>query len=249
MARLQARVARGYNRRRRFFGRLWQSRYRARVIDTEEYYRQVLAYVHLNPVAAGITEDPGTYVYSGHREILGLCRPHVIDRRAALSGFEGKEAKAQADSYQRWVRAVAEAKMLEIPVSELPWWEQAHHVDEIADASRHPSATLYNGQSLAEERAEMDLVDFASRFEEASGRPLDQLASRSRSPDVIRARIEFVTLALPRYGYRGCDVAALLDKHGNSVTLWLSEGLRLQQGEPEFKLRLDRLDAEISHRD
>jgi REP element-mobilizing transposase RayT len=46
MARIQARVSRDYNRRRGFFGRLWQGRYRARIIDTDEYYRQVLAYVH-----------------------------------------------------------------------------------------------------------------------------------------------------------------------------------------------------------
>ena len=32
MARIQGRVARSYNRRHRFFGRLWQSRYKARII-------------------------------------------------------------------------------------------------------------------------------------------------------------------------------------------------------------------------
>ncbi len=75
MARLQARVSRDYNRRRGFFGRLWQGRYRARVVDTNEYYRQVLAYVHLNPVSAGIVSDPADYRLSGHRELIGLCRP------------------------------------------------------------------------------------------------------------------------------------------------------------------------------
>ena len=58
--------------------------------------------------------------------------------------------------------------------------------------------------------------------------------------------IEFVTLALPPYGFRGRDVALFLGKHGNSVTLWLSKGLRLEQSDPSFKRRLDQLDARIS---
>jgi len=53
MARLQGRISRAHNRRHRYLGRLWQSRYRARVVDTNEYFRQVIAYVHLNPVSAG----------------------------------------------------------------------------------------------------------------------------------------------------------------------------------------------------
>ena len=57
-ARLQASVARNLNRQDRDLGRLWQSRYRARVIRTDEYFRQVVACVHLNPVSAGIVDDP-----------------------------------------------------------------------------------------------------------------------------------------------------------------------------------------------
>ena len=44
MARLQGSFSRAFNRRHRFLGRLWQSRYRALVIDSEDYFRQVVAY-------------------------------------------------------------------------------------------------------------------------------------------------------------------------------------------------------------
>jgi len=246
MARLQARVSRDYNRRRGFFGRLWQGRYRARVIDTNEYYRQVLAYVHLNPVVAGIVSDPGDYRLSGHRELIGLCRPHVIDQRSALIGFEASTSTSSADEYLKWVRSVAEAQWTRSGVNELPWWRTARNVDEVADLGRHPTATLFDGRRLAEERLELELSEFASRFEAASSHSLDDLASRYRKPDQIGGRIEFVTLALVRYGFRGCDVAELLRKHGNSVTLWLSKGLSLERSDPEFKRRLDRLDARIS---
>jgi len=48
---------------------------------------------------------------------------------------------APADDYLHWVRSVAEARWANAGVSELPWWIQAKHVDEIADADRHPDAT------------------------------------------------------------------------------------------------------------
>ena len=75
MQRLQSNVARKFNRRRKYLGRLWQSRYRARLIDSQDYFRQVVSYVHLNPVAAAIVDDPADYANSGHREIIGRCPP------------------------------------------------------------------------------------------------------------------------------------------------------------------------------
>lgn len=249
MARLQARVSRANNRRRRIFGRLWQSRYRARVVDSNEYYRQVLAYVHLNPVSAGIVTDPAEYRLSGHRELIGLCRPHVIDRRSALVDFDSSAERSPVEEYLDWVRSIAEAQWTHLDVHDLPWWENAKTVDEIADSVRHPIATLFDGRRLAEERTEIDLTEFASRFEAASGRTIEDLASRYRKPHQIRGRIEFVTLALPRNGFRGSDVAALLGKHGNSVTKWLTQGLLLERDDPVFKDRLDLIDAAIPSRD
>jgi hypothetical protein len=63
---------------------------------------------------------------------------------------------------------------------------------------------------------------------------------------VVRTRIEFATLALPRNGFRGRDVAALLRKHGSSVISWLSKGFSLERSDPDFKQRFDHLDARIS---
>jgi len=58
MARIQGRVAKGLNRRNGWTGRLWQSRYKARLVTTHRYLRHLFAYVHLNPVAAGLVVDP-----------------------------------------------------------------------------------------------------------------------------------------------------------------------------------------------
>ena len=96
------------------------------------------------------------------REMLGLCRSHVIDRRAVLRAFGAEDARGPADDYLRWVRSVAEARWAKADDPELPWWTQANHVDEIADADRHRDATTFDGLWLAEERAELDDIDAAT---------------------------------------------------------------------------------------
>ena len=99
MQRLQGNVARGFNRRRRYLGRLWQSRYRARLIDSQDYFRQVVSYVHLNPVAAEIVNDPADYSYSGHREIIGHCPSRLIDVPSVLIGFDDGIAPDARERY------------------------------------------------------------------------------------------------------------------------------------------------------
>jgi len=76
------------------------------------------------------------------------------------------------------------------------------------------------------------------------------VANRSRPfpqcSNEVRGRIELSTLAVCRYGLRVRDIAALTNKHRNSVTKWLNKGLRRERVDPEFKKRLDNIDAGIS---
>ena len=246
MARLQGTVARGYNIRRRYLGRLWQSRYRARVIDTQDYFRQVVSYVHLNPVAAGVVSDPAKHPYSGHREVIGLCQPVLVDRSAVLRGFGFQNDRYSPRDYLRWVRSVAEARLHDVGIKKLPWWTQAANVDEIAEARRHRHALTFDGRALDEQRTELELCEFVERFEEATGHVLDDLASRFRAPNLVRGRIELTTLAIARYCFRSRDVATLLNKHGASVTRWLNLGLNKERNDLEFRNRLDSLDHAIS---
>jgi len=65
----------------------------------------------------------------------------------------------------------------------------------------------------------------------------------------VGGRVEFTVLAVTRYGYRGCDIATLLGKSGNSVTRWINRGLSCERDDEDFRARLNFLDASISSRD
>ena len=49
---------------------VFQGRYKAIVCDKDEYLLQLIRYIHLNPVRAGMVKEPEKYLYSGHRVYL-----------------------------------------------------------------------------------------------------------------------------------------------------------------------------------
>ncbi len=66
---------------------LWIPRCRARSLGCQPALDRAVAYVHLNPVSAGLVGDPGEYPWSGHRELAGLEAPLLLDVRLALARF------------------------------------------------------------------------------------------------------------------------------------------------------------------
>lgn len=62
------------NVKRRRSGHLFQGRYKAILLDKDEYGLQLSRYVHLNPVRAGIVETPGQFRWSSYRANTGLAQ-------------------------------------------------------------------------------------------------------------------------------------------------------------------------------
>ena len=48
-------------------GTLWEGRYRATVVDSEQYMLSIMRYIELNPVRAGMVVHPRDYPWSSHR--------------------------------------------------------------------------------------------------------------------------------------------------------------------------------------
>jgi putative transposase len=71
MQRLNGDYAQGFNRRHGRTGHLFQGRYHAKVIESDEYLEEACRYVVLNPVRAGLCAGEGDwpwarFVSSGH---------------------------------------------------------------------------------------------------------------------------------------------------------------------------------------
>ena len=63
-------------------GTLWEGRYKASLISSEQYLFSCMRYIELNPLRAGMVEDPSEYRWSSyHHNALGkadlLIQPHL----------------------------------------------------------------------------------------------------------------------------------------------------------------------------
>ena len=77
-----------FNRGHRRDGPLFRSRYRAILIDAEQYFLSVVRYIHQNPVMAGVVSDMDRYRWSSHRGYLYKSkRPVWLNTDAVLSRF------------------------------------------------------------------------------------------------------------------------------------------------------------------
>ena len=71
MKELKERFSRWFNKRHGRRGTLWQDRYRSVLVEDGEALRTMAAYIDLNPVRAGLVEDPKDYRWCGYAEALG----------------------------------------------------------------------------------------------------------------------------------------------------------------------------------
>lgn len=52
-------------------GHLFQGRYRALLVDGDSYLLELIRYIHLNLLRAGLVGEPLEYPWSGHRAYVG----------------------------------------------------------------------------------------------------------------------------------------------------------------------------------
>ena len=242
MARLQGRYSKGYDRDRRFKGRVWQSRYKARLVLDAEYLRHVIAYVHLNPVAARMVDDPLDHPGWGHGELLGLRAPVLCDVGTALLCYD-EEPKIARQIYRERLRLVAQQRWFRTGVRELPWWRAVDEDDETLAVKDAPEdATDFEGQPIPEEEARRPSLSKALEvFAAEMGIPAENLAGGGRSRILSWYRCLFATFTVSWLGHPVKNVAAVLGKAPGSVSRWLGDGLELQLSEPSFRSALERM--------
>lgn len=72
MQNLGFRYTQYFNRRHQKTGHLFQGRYKALLVEADSYLLELVRYIHLNPVRAGMVERAEGYPWSGHNAYLGL---------------------------------------------------------------------------------------------------------------------------------------------------------------------------------
>ncbi len=96
MQNLSFRYTRWINWREKRTGHLFQGRYKAVLVDGDSYLLEMVRYIHLNPVRAGMVTRPEEYPWSGHRAYLGKETLPWLTTDWTLAQFGKSVAKARA---------------------------------------------------------------------------------------------------------------------------------------------------------
>ena len=107
MRRLLTGYAVAFNRRHNRQGQLFQNRYKSIVCQEDIYLKELVRYIHLNPVRAGIISDLtalNTYAYCGHAALMGKTNRNWQDTKYIL-GYFGKSIRQARTRYLSFVNA------------------------------------------------------------------------------------------------------------------------------------------------
>ncbi|SPF44950.1 transposase (fragment) [Syntrophobacter sp. SbD1] len=72
------------NIKRKRNGHLFQGRYKAILVDKDNYLLELSRYVHLNPVRANMTQKPEDYPYSSYRSYVGDAAESIVNPDSVL---------------------------------------------------------------------------------------------------------------------------------------------------------------------
>jgi REP-associated tyrosine transposase len=95
------------NRRRDRVGHLFQGRYKAVLVDANSYLLELVRYIHLNPVRAGMVKSPEAYLWSSHLSYLGERKLPWLTIDWVLSRFSSSRGEP-GDQYQEFVHSESE---------------------------------------------------------------------------------------------------------------------------------------------
>jgi len=223
-----------FNLRHNRTGHLFQNRYKSLVCEEEPYFLELVRYIHLNPLRAGIVptlEALDTYPWSGHGVVLGNLRLIGQNVEEVLSRFGGAIVVAR-HRYREFLRdGIGQGRR-----DDLVGRERLRDHDLIGDDGPGAFDQRVIGSSrFIQELRKKD----ASEFRPPEKMPLDELVRRISNicdvpPQTMRQRKKNRRIAAARallcyvgvreLGHSGAEVARFLNITDSGVSVAAERG-------------------------
>lgn len=204
-----------FNRRHHRVGHLFQGRFKGILVEKESYLLELCRYVVLNPVRAGLVQDPGQWSWSSYRALIGAVgTPWWLSADWILRQFDTHRRSAQ-EKYKAFVLENLEASS--------PW-----------EGLR---GQIYLGSEAFCQRFTQDEpLPEVPKLQRQPVRPaLEEIFSGAGS------REEQTVQAFRCHGYRLREIAEYLSVHYATVSRWVRkrEGQRMGSHERLKEVMLD----------
>jgi len=222
-----------FNRRHRHSGHVFEQRYKAFLVDRDNYLLQVSRYIHLNPVGARIVERPQDYRWSSYKAYLREEKVGGLNRELILGQFEGK-GRRRVSRYREFVEGGLGRKK---EWSELPVLRQAFVGDEdfveqaMKKATKRPAI-----------EGQYSLADIVRAVSKVAGLESEELRRATQQEHVKRGR-ELLMYIARRYSSASLrEIAGYLRARDIST---VSHGVRRAEGllgeDRDFQNKVDRV--------
>jgi len=243
IGRLQAQFSQNWNRRTRSRGPVWQGRYKAKIVEDEGYLYQLIAYVNLNPVAAGLVDDPALWRWSGHLDLIGTRNDPIVAVDTVLSLYGNRQSSARR-TYVESLRAEREGEWQGKQPGQLPWWPVTP--DRHLEIPIPPAVVDERGVSTGLYRPHLKPEVFMQLACRVVGRDVKDLQRASRSRDLSRLRQLIVGLGVERWFQGTKSLAGLLNRKADTGTAWVRRCIERRQSGTSFEESYNELDQALS---
>jgi len=92
-----------FNVKRKRSGHLFQGRFKAILVEADEYAAELSRYIHLNPVRAGIATKPEDYQWSSYRYFIGQDKAPEWLKTGFILDYFGKRTTEAAKKYRAFI--------------------------------------------------------------------------------------------------------------------------------------------------
>ena len=250
MRRLLTGYAVKFNRRHRRHGQLFQNRYKSIICQEDVYLKQLVRYIHLNPLRAKTVSDLpqlNHYAYGGHSTIMGKRERPWQDTQYVLSYFGRKVAEARR-GYLGYVEdGIAQGRRPELVggglIRSLGGWDEVKKQrpgsgqrikgdERILGESDFVTAVLAEANEKYDHRYKLKRLGYDLKKIEQIVTGLyqidgDDLYSRSRQKTLVEARSLLCYWAVRELGISGTDLAKRLGMTQPAVVYAVRRGERL----------------------
>jgi REP element-mobilizing transposase RayT len=232
LAMLMRRLLTGYavtfNRRHKRVGHLFQNRYKSIVCEEEPYLLELVRYIHLNPLRAGLVKDMTEldhYMWSGHSVLMGNRVLAGQEVKEVLANF-GRSKKEALNNYREFAKEGASVgrredlsgggkrRSLEANIS-----GSDDAFDERVLGSGEFVQRVTKESDLKDRRqAKMSLAKLVGFVAREFGIKEGALGQRNREKLLADARAAICYLAVREMGHNGEKVAGLLNISRSGVS-------------------------------
>ncbi len=108
MQKLGRRYVGQFNARHGRTGTLWEGRYKACLIDSEDYLLRCVRYIDLNPVRARMTDEPTAYPWSSCAALCGLRHDPLLTLHPTQRALDATASPSGAAYQALLAEALAE---------------------------------------------------------------------------------------------------------------------------------------------